>query len=320
MSIEIRYRKAAVQEGDTGEVIVPASDLPIIARERSIPALLDMGIVPLNKPKGPTSHQVSEFVKKILKISKAGHAGTLDPAVTGVLPVALGRGTRIVEWLLPEGKEYICIMHLHKVCDEKIIRNVCSQFVGRIKQMVPRKAAVKRQVRERNVYSLEVLEIKEKDVLFKADVESGTYIRTLCHDIGRKLGGGHMAELVRSRAGPFRIEEIVTLQDVEDAMWYYENGNELPLRKCVLPIESACLNMQKVWVFDTTIPSLCHGAPLHVPGILGVTIGIIAGSKVCVLSPSGEIVGLGTSACSSEQLATQPKGLGVTLQTVLMKC
>src|SRR3989338_1394353 len=82
--------------------------------------IINYGIVNIDKPKGPTSHQVSDYVQKILHIDKSGHSGTLDPAVTGVLPVALGSGTRIVQALLTAGKEYVAIMHLHKEVDEKI--------------------------------------------------------------------------------------------------------------------------------------------------------------------------------------------------------
>ena len=155
--------------------------------KRSVPELIEYGIVNIDKPKGPTSHQVSDYVQKILGINKAGHSGTLDPRVTGVLPIALGRATRVVQILLTAGKEYIGIMHLHKEVGKEKIKNVVSQFIGNIRQIPPIKSAVKRVERVRKVYYFEILEIDGKDVLFKVGVESGTYIRKLCDDIGKKL-------------------------------------------------------------------------------------------------------------------------------------
>src|SRR3989344_1322752 len=104
---------------------------------RPVDHLLTYGIININKPKGPTSHQVSAYVQQILGISKSGHSGTLDPNVTGVLPVAVGRATRVVSALLKAGKEYVGIMHLHKPVEDEKLRKVLDDFVGRIKQMPP---------------------------------------------------------------------------------------------------------------------------------------------------------------------------------------
>jgi H/ACA ribonucleoprotein complex subunit 4 len=173
--------------------------------ERTTKELLENGIVNIDKPSGPSSHQVSAYVKYILRVKKSGHAGTLDPRVTGVLPVAIGRGTRVVQALLPSGKTYVCVMHVHKDIPEESIREAFIHYIGKIKQLPPVKSAVKRQVRERNIYALELLDMQHQDVLFTADVQAGTYIRKLCHDMGEYLGcGAHMVELRRTRAGPFR--------------------------------------------------------------------------------------------------------------------
>ena len=136
-------------------------------KERTAEELIEYGIVNINKPKGPTSHQTSDYVKKILRIEKAGHSGTLDPAVTGVQPIALGRATRITQFLLTAPKEYVCLMHLHKEVEEEKLREVIKQFVGKIQQLPPIKSAVKRQLRTRKIYEFEILEIKKQDVLFR---------------------------------------------------------------------------------------------------------------------------------------------------------
>src|SRR3989344_4634623 len=159
-----------------------------IPEERTVEENLDFGILNLNKLQGPTSHQVSDYVKKILKVKRAGHSGTLDPNVTGVLPIALNRGTRVLKTLLKAGKEYICLMHLHDDISEDKIRKAAIKLIGKIIQKPPVRSAVKRVERTREVYYLEILEIDGKDVLFKVGCEAGTYIRTLCIQIGRELG------------------------------------------------------------------------------------------------------------------------------------
>ncbi len=148
--------------------------------KRPIDQLLQYGIVNLNKSQGPSSHVVADYVKKILCLSKSGNTGTLDPNVSGVLPITLERATRTGQMLLSAGKEYICFMKLHADIPEEKIREALQSFVGSITQMPPVKSAVKRQLRERNIYYLEILEIDGRNVLFKVGCQAGTYIRTIC--------------------------------------------------------------------------------------------------------------------------------------------
>ena len=288
--------------------------------ERPVPELLNFGVVNINKPKGPTSHQVSAYLQKILGVAKGGHSGTLDPKVTGVLPVAVGRGTRIVQALLPAGKEYVCIMHLHKEVDEKKIKSAMKKFVGRIKQLPPLKSAVKRQERYRKVYYINILEIEGKDVLFVVGCQAGTYIRKLCHDIGVSLGtGAHMAELVRTKAGPFTDKDMVTLQDVADALSYFkEEKNEKFIRHCIKPIEFAASHLPKVFVLDTTVDTLCHGADLKVPGISMAESEIQVGDIAAIMTLKGELVAIGTAKMISKDMVKKEKGVAVTTDKVFM--
>ena len=282
--------------------------------------MIDLGIANINKPKGPTSHQVSAYVQKILKIKKSGHSGTLDPKVTGVLPTAFGRGTRVVQTLLTAGKEYVCLMHLHKEVPEGKIRNTIKEFVGKIKQLPPLRSAVKRQERTREVYYIKILEIIEKDVLMVVGCQAGTYIRKLCHDIGKKLGvGAHMAELIRTKAGPFTGNDIVTLQDIADAYWYWKNeNNEKYIRKCIQPIENAVSHLPKIFVLDTTVDTLCHGADLNVPGISIAESGIKVDEKVAIMTLKEELVAIGTAKMISKDMAKKEKGLAATTDKVFM--
>jgi H/ACA ribonucleoprotein complex subunit 4 len=288
--------------------------------KRTIPQLIDLGIVNIDKPKGPTSHQVSDYVQKILHIEKAGHSGTLDPAVTGVLPIALGRGTRVVQALLPAGKEYVAVMHLHKEVPEEQIRNACFSFVGEIEQLPPIKSSVKRQLRTRNVYYLAIYEIDGKDVLFRVGTQAGTYIRKLIHDIGRKLGcGAHMAELRRTKAGPFNENTLVTLQDLADAYHYWkEDGNEGLLRKYIQPVENGIEHLPKIWVFDQAVSALCHGIDLKVPGVSRFTSPMQKGEMVALLSLKGELVALGTANMDTKELLKAEKGVAASTDKVFM--
>lgn len=282
--------------------------------------LINYGVVNIDKPVGPTSHQVSAYVQKILGIKKAGHSGTLDPKVTGVLPVATGRATRIVQLLLTAGKEYVCLMHLHNDVEEEKLKKTLISFEGKIKQLPPIKSAVKRQWRYRKVYYIDILEIKGKDVLFKIGCQAGTYIRKICHDIGQKLGvGAHMAELRRTKSGPFKEDTLCSLQDLTDAFWYYQNeNNEKYLRKLIQPIYSAVEHLPKVWVMDTTVDSLCHGANLAVPGISKVESDIQANEQVAVMTLKDELICYGTSKMISREMTKEPKGIAVITQKVFM--
>lgn len=289
--------------------------------QRPTEELINYGIVNIDKPKGPTSHQVSAYVQKILHIKKGGHSGTLDPKVTGVLPVALGAATRIVQTLLTAGKEYIAIMHLHKEVDEAKIRKVCSEFVGKIKQLPPIKSSIKRQWRFRKVYYIEILEIDSQDVLMKIGCQAGTYIRKLLHDIGQKIGcGAHMAELRRTKAALFNESTLTTLQDLADAYHYYkEEKNDKFLRAIIRPMEYATQHIAKVWVMDSTVESLCHGIDLKVPGVVKVHSDIQIDDPVAIMTLKDELVAVGIAKMISKDMIKKEKGITVKTSKVFME-
>ncbi|MBI2660030.1 RNA-guided pseudouridylation complex pseudouridine synthase subunit Cbf5 [Candidatus Woesearchaeota archaeon] len=296
-------------------------DLGCNPEERKTEEIINYGIVNIDKPKGPTSHQVSDFVQKILHINKSGHSGTLDPAVTGVLPVALGRGTRIVQTLLTAGKEYVAIMHLHKEVDEEALKKtIQGHFLGKIRQMPPIKSSVKRQLRTRSIYYFDILEIDGKDVLFNVGTEAGTYIRKLIHDIGQKLKvGAHMAELRRAKAGPFDESTLFTLHELTDAYHFYkEEQNDKFIRKAIQPLENGVKHLPKIWVFDTTVESLCHGVDLKVPGISRLNDKIAGNDIVAIMTLKDELVALGTSKMNSDGML-QDKGIAVQTEKVFMQ-
>jgi H/ACA ribonucleoprotein complex subunit 4 len=293
--------------------------------ERTTEEMIDFGIVAIDKPAGPSSHQVSAYVQKILRITKSGHAGTLDPKVTGVLPVALGRGTRVVQSLLTAGKEYTTLMHLHKPVEEQRLRQLLADFTGKITQLPPVKSAVKRQYRERTIYYIELLDIQGQDVLFRAGTQAGTYIRKLCHDMGLSLKnpdgspvGAHMAELRRTKAGPFTEADLVTLQDLTDAFHYYKAGDDSRLRRVLMPTERGVSHLKKVWVLDSTVESLCQGIQLKVPGIAKLHGSIEKGDPVAVMTLKEELVLVGSALLGSRELLGD-RGVAVRTQQVFMR-
>lgn len=288
---------------------------------RSVDTLIEYGVVNLDKVKGPTSHQVSAYIQKILGINKAGHSGTLDPKVTGVLPVMIGRGTRVVQTLLTAGKEYVCIMHLHSDVPEEQIRLSARKFVGKIRQLPPIKSAVKRDWRYRKIYYLEILEIKGKDVLFRVGCQAGTYIRKLCHDWAEAMGtGGHMAELRRTKAGPFNEETYLsTLQDIQDALWYYKNeNNETYIRNIIRPVEEGVQHLPKIWVLDSAVDTICHGSDLGLPGISKLSSGIEPDLTVAIMTLKDELVAIGDAKLNSAQILKEKNGLAVDIKKVFM--
>ena len=295
-------------------------DYGCFPEKRSVEELINYGVVNINKPEGPTSHQVADYVQRILNLKKSGHGGSLDPGVTGVLPTALGRGTRVVSALLSAGKEYIGIMHIHKPVEEKIVKKTINEFVGKITQLPPIKSAVKRQLRQREIYYFEILEIDKQDVLFKLGCQAGTYVRKLCHDIGIRLKtGAHMMELVRTKAGPFKLQDSVTLQELEDAYWYWKNkNNEKLIRNCINKIETAVQHLPKIWLRDSAVDSICHGANLNIPGISKLNNNINENDIVALMTLKDELIALGIASIKSSQIVEQEKGFAVKPTQVFM--
>ncbi|MGC9309221.1 MAG: hypothetical protein ACP5D2_00815 [Candidatus Nanoarchaeia archaeon] len=177
----------------------------------------NFSIINIDKPAGMTSFDVVEHVAKLVGVKKASHFGTLDPAVTGVLPIALGRAVKLTGYFIGHYKQYIGILHIHKDISIKEIQTIINKkFTGKIIQKPPVKSRVKRQEREREVRKWQLLEKQNRDILFIADVQGGTYIRKLCSDLGEKIGGAHMLELRRIKAGIFNIEQSITLYELDN--------------------------------------------------------------------------------------------------------
>jgi H/ACA ribonucleoprotein complex subunit 4 len=290
--------------------------------KRSLKMHMSLGAINLDKTSGPTSHEIAAWVKRILEVEKAGHSGTLDPKVTGILPVLLGDATRIMDTLLLAGKEYICLMRVHKPQAKKRLFEVCAQFLGPIFQKPPLKSSVVKELRIRTIYYLDVLEIEEQRVLMRVGCQAGTYIRKLCFDIGLALGtGANMEELRRTRAGPFREDEtLVTLHQLMDAYTTWkETGDETGLRRVILPVEAALRHLPRLVIADNAVDAICHGAPLALPGLLRLETDISKGDMVALFTLKGEAVAIGQADMNSREMLDGKTGIAVLTERVIME-
>ena len=240
--------------------------------------------------------------------------------MTGVLPITLEQGTRVVQAVLHSGKEYVCVMKLHADVGIEQAKKVLGEFEDLIYQRPPLRASVKRQLRTRRVYYLDFLELEGRNVLFKVACEGGTYIRKLCFDVGEVLGcGAHMQELRRTRAGPFVEDNSVILHDV--AYWFMEwqeKKDEKLLKHFIQPMEHALGLVPKIYIRDSAVDAVCHGASLTAPGILSLETGIQEDSMVAVLSLKGEAVALAKAVANSEKALNMEHGLVAKTMRVLM--
>ena len=289
--------------------------------KRSIEQLLEYGLILVDKPPGPTSHEVVAWAKRILELPKIGHSGTLDPQVSGVLPLGLGEGTKALGVLLLGPKEYVGLGRLHSLPSKEKLKQTLDLFKGEIYQKPPQRSAVLRQTRTRTIYELELLEQKERLILLRVMCEAGTYIRKLYYDIGEILGfGSSMIELRRSKVYQFSEEQLVTMHELTDAYYTWkETGDSEKLRNIILPIEHTLSEIKSVVIRDSAIDSLCHGAQLAIPGILQISPGLKQNDLVAIYSQKGEIVALAEALLSEPEIKENNKGYAFQTKRIIMK-
>ncbi|MGD2201348.1 MAG: RNA-guided pseudouridylation complex pseudouridine synthase subunit Cbf5 [Candidatus Bathyarchaeota archaeon] len=287
--------------------------------ERPLQEHIKYGILVLDKQAGPTSHEVVAWVKRILELDRAGHGGTLDPKVTGVLPIGLQESTKVVQALLESGKEYICVMKTHGDERESRVREVLRLFEGEIFQRPPVRASVRRRLRTRTIYNIDFHEGDGRNWLFTVACQSGTYIRKLCYDVGEILGdGANMHELRRTKSGPFTEEDLVNLYDLSEALDYLEEGDEGPLRRVIRPVEDALGLIPKIWIRDSAVEALCNGASLAMPGVLRLSSGIKKGSMVAVMTQKEEVVALMKAVTETGEILDSERGIAAKPLRVIM--
>lgn len=290
---------------------------------RPLDILLDYGILLLDKPSGPTSHELVAWTKRILGITKAGHSGTLDPGTTGLLPIGLGDATKALSILLFGPKEYYAVARIHQEKDIHQIDNLLKEFTGEIYQRPPQRSSVKRATRVRRIYEIQRLESADNIILLRVLCEAGTYIRKLIYDIGEVLGtGATMFELRRTRVSVFSeaADKLVRLHDLVDAIeTYKETKDEQKIRSIVKPIELALEGVVSVAVKDSAVDALCHGAQVAIPGIVAIDKNLKKGNLVGIYTLKGEIVALGEANMNSEEIKQNDKGIAFNIKRLIMK-
>src|SRR6056297_1287974 len=236
--------------------------------ERTPDELLAFGVVNLDKPPGPSAHQVAAWVRDMAEVDQAAHAGTLDPKVTGCLPMLTGAATRLSQVFLEGAKEYVAVLELHDDAPADT-EAIAAEFEGPLYQKPPRKSAVARRLRVREVYDLDVPEVRDRQALLRIRCESGTYIRKLCHDLGLALGtGAHMGDLRRTRTDPFDDRDLVTMHDLIDALAFWVEDDEAALRAAVQPAERALDHLPRLVVAPSGAAAIADGAPVYAPGVI----------------------------------------------------
>ena len=239
--------------------------------------------------------------------------------MTGVLPVTLDNACKIIPALQGSDKEYVGIMHLHKnISDEKIIEGM-RKFVGEIKQMPPVRSAVARRERQRSVYSFDFLDRKNNDVAFKISCEAGTYVRVVCHQLGKDLGiGANMKELRRIRAGRFEESQSVKMQDLVDAYHFWLEEKDERIKELILPVEAGVEHLGKIIIKDSAVSSIVNGSPLYSNGICKIMRNIEKDDLIALMTLKGELVALAKSNMSAEEMIKK-KGLAAKTDRVIMQ-
>ncbi|RJX50374.1 RNA-guided pseudouridylation complex pseudouridine synthase subunit Cbf5 [Halonotius pteroides] len=285
--------------------------------DRTPAELLAFGVVNLDKPAGPSAHQVAGWVRDLAgdavddlgasvadnegspsaaespTVDRAAHAGTLDPKVTGCLPMLLGDATRTAQVFLEGRKEYIAVLELHgpRPAD---FESVLNRFAAPLYQKPPKKSAVRRKLRVREIYALELLDYTDRQALLRIACESGTYVRKLCHDIGLALGtGAHMGHLRRTATDPFDDTSLIDLHEFTDALAVAREGDTKWLREVVQPAERALDHLPSVIIAPSAAEQVATGAPVYAPGVIEGPDTVVDDALVACYTPNGSAVCLG---------------------------
>ncbi|KIP12604.1 hypothetical protein PHLGIDRAFT_98052 [Phlebiopsis gigantea 11061_1 CR5-6] len=293
--------------------------------KRDITSYVKSGVINLDKPSNPSSHEVVAWLRRILRVDKTGHSGTLDPKVTGCLIVCIDRATRLVKSQQGAGKEYVAVLRVHSaLSNPAALPRAIQTLTGALFQRPPLISAVKRQLRIRTIYESKLLEFDEKRNLavFWVSCEAGTYIRTLCVHLGLLLGvGGHMQELRRVRSGALsESDDMVTMHDVLDAQWTYDNNrDESYLRRVIRPLESLLVGYKRIVVKDSAVNAVCYGAKLMLPGLLRYEADISVNEEVVLMTTKGEAIALAIAQMSTVELATCDHGVVAKVKRCIME-
>jgi len=293
---------------------------------RKLEEYLLYGILNLDKPVNPSSHEVVSWIKRIMKLEKTGHSGTLDPKVSGCLLVCLNRATRLVKAQQSAGKEYVAVVRFHSEVPggAAAIQRTIDALTGACFQRPPVISAVKRQLRVRTIYEAKLIEYNEKRhmCVFWMSCEAGTYVRTMCVHMGLLLGqGAHMQELRRVRSGVLDENKYMsTMHDVLDSQFMYENmRDEKYLRRVVMPLELILTNFPRIVVKDSAVNAICYGAKLMIPGVLRFEKNIEVGAEIVMMTTKGEAIASGIAQMTSAVITSVDHGCVAVIKRVIME-
>ena len=289
--------------------------------DRGLTELIGAGVILVDKPPGPSSHQLASWAREILGLKRLGHGGTLDPFATGALTLLLGKATRLTDVVLSGDKTYIAVLKIDSSISSELVKEVIERFAGEIYNVPPLESAVKIRVRTRTINEIKLLDSDQDNGFHTVRVscQAGTYIRTLARDIGLILGTPCiLSELHRHSTGIFEQSQLCTMQQLADAAMLAQEGDEEALCKLIAPVERILGSIPGVWIRDSAIASVCHGAPLAVPGVVSLDSGVSAGDKTVIWSSKGEAVAIGEMIVDSSDVRDMVEGEIVKPKTVLM--
>lgn len=277
---------------------------------RSVEQRLASGFILLDKPAGPTSHQVASWVRDLFGLERLGHGGTLDPFATGVLPLLAGKSMKVTKKILTHKKTYIAIFRCAEEPDDTSLETAMSRLTGRVYNVPPEISAVKVQVRTRKISNFEIIERNGNDILTRIDCEAGTYVRTMARDLGLMLGYKvELKELRREKSGRFELSKCVTLQEVADAYWLWKECDKPEaLLKMIHPVEKLVLDLPAAHVKDSAAAAIAHGAPLLRPGIVDVDGVVSSGKEIAIFTLKDELVGIVKLTVDTNQLPNMDSG------------
>ncbi len=279
---------------------------------------LRCSFVIIDKPRGPSSHEVAAWARKILGVPKSGHSGTLDPNVSGVLLVGLGKATKLLPFLATKDKKYVCVMGTKLPQTDEQYRAMFAKFTGTITQTPPKESAVAKKPRKRKVYYIKPIQMRPTQALFEVHCEAGTYIRVLVSDFGSICGGAEMLELRRIAVGNVYESSAHKLQEISDAIWAARRGEESALMRYLIPPQEA-LSLRKVVLHDSAVEAVCAGAPLYAPGLSSFDGKILRGDFVSLLTEKGEFIGVGVARLTSKEMGAHKQGVVCTPETIVME-
>jgi H/ACA ribonucleoprotein complex subunit 4 len=273
----------------------------------------------VDKPRGPTSHQVAAWVRDLLGVERAGHAGTLDPHVSGLLWVGVGPALKLLPLLLDFPKRYVGVIDLHGRVPATELAAVLAEFQGPIFQTPPVRSAVRRERRVRTIYRLTLLEREGPHLLVDVTCESGTYIRSLAVDIGEALGvGAHLAELRRIGTGPFKEQQSTSLHALADAVAQAHEGAPDALLAMLHPIEEVRREFPQVLLKPGAAAAVAHGAGVARGGIRSVSRPFPEGAQVVLIAPDGAFLGIGEARVASDRFSSMPHGWVIESRRVMV--